>query len=295
MHSVTVLGAELIHKSLWYPTILGVLVVIAAIVLFCGSIYLLLATNLGSRLGFLILVSALSGFMIVLSALWWTTQSPLNTFKGSIPEWKVIGLYDNLSDAKIDAVRTIEEKGREVSTTEAANVKAAVDAALVTQVAVGGVEPEPAANKWAEGHGFTYKDPTQYLVPQTWEVGGRNTHGISHFMTRFFHPPLYSVAQFCTATPIDNTTLGVPFGLPPGAYNYNPATGKFDVKKAECQEGTTKYLVLRRSLGSLRVPPMLTFIAASIVFALSLLALHWRERDEQERAAAASTPAPAGA
>ncbi len=43
-----VLAAEGIkNRDLWYPTILGVLVVLAAVSLFMGSIYLLLATNLG--------------------------------------------------------------------------------------------------------------------------------------------------------------------------------------------------------------------------------------------------------
>ena len=51
---VLVLAAEGIKdRDLWYPTILGVLVVLSAVSLFCGSVYLLLATNLGARLGFL--------------------------------------------------------------------------------------------------------------------------------------------------------------------------------------------------------------------------------------------------
>ena len=47
-------GAEATPKGLWYPTILGVLVVVAGVGLFCGSIYVLLGTNLGARLGFLV-------------------------------------------------------------------------------------------------------------------------------------------------------------------------------------------------------------------------------------------------
>jgi hypothetical protein len=42
---------------------------------------------------------------------------------------------------------------------------------------------------------------------------------------------------------------------------------------------------------------MMTFFISSIVFGLCLLGLHWRERDEQARAAAEAadklTPAPA--
>ncbi len=52
--SLLTLAAEATPKGLWYPTILGVLVVVAGIVLFCGSIYVLLGTNLGARLGFLV-------------------------------------------------------------------------------------------------------------------------------------------------------------------------------------------------------------------------------------------------
>ncbi len=54
------------HPNLWNPTILGVLVVLSAIGLFCGSAYLLLATNLGGRLGFLVAFASLTGFMVLL-------------------------------------------------------------------------------------------------------------------------------------------------------------------------------------------------------------------------------------
>ena len=78
------LGNSFVTASLWYPTILGVLVVISAIVLFIGSIYLLLGTNLGARLGFLVTFTCLTGFMLVLSTLWLTTASPLESPKGRI-------------------------------------------------------------------------------------------------------------------------------------------------------------------------------------------------------------------
>ena len=84
------LASELTHKGIWYPTILGVLVVVAGIVLFCGSVYVLLGTNLGARLGFLVAFSALAGFMCILTLLWCVTASPLNTLKGRIPQWKVV-------------------------------------------------------------------------------------------------------------------------------------------------------------------------------------------------------------
>src|SRR4029079_16718959 len=54
------------HPTLWSPTILGVLVVLSAIGLFCGSVYLLLSTNLGARLGFLVAAASFTGFMVLL-------------------------------------------------------------------------------------------------------------------------------------------------------------------------------------------------------------------------------------
>ena len=38
----------------WKPELRGILIVIIAVVVLCGSIYLILATNLGARLGFLV-------------------------------------------------------------------------------------------------------------------------------------------------------------------------------------------------------------------------------------------------
>ncbi len=58
------------HKTLWNPTILGVLVVLSAVGLFCGSAYLLLGTNLGARLGFLVAAAGLTGFLVLLTTLW---------------------------------------------------------------------------------------------------------------------------------------------------------------------------------------------------------------------------------
>ena len=87
-------------KNLWDPTILGVLVVLSAVGLFCGSVYLLLGTNLGARLGFLVAGACLFGFMVLLSSLWITTATPLNSPKGRPAGWKVIEVVDEPSDVE---------------------------------------------------------------------------------------------------------------------------------------------------------------------------------------------------
>jgi hypothetical protein len=253
-------ASELLHKGLWYPTILGVLVVVAGIGLFCGSIYVLLGTNLGARLGFLVAFTGLMGFMVILSLLWCTTASPLNTIKGRIPQWRVQEVVSTPEKSKIEAVHGIQKKANRVDPTEAANVKAAVDAVLVPKVATPTAPLGPDDNKFAIDQ---FTDVTKYMILNTFEVGGSKPQ---FWKLQFTHDPLYAVSQFCqvAAAPVDRPSVLPP--LPP-----------------ECDpNGVTGYVVLSRDLGSLRVPPFVAFVMSSILFVLGLLMLHWREKDEME-------------
>jgi hypothetical protein len=266
-----ILASELTEKGLWYPTILGVLVVVAAVVLFCGSAYLLLGTNLGARLGFLVAFTCLTGFMVLLTLLWMTTASPLNTLKGRIPAWEVNEIVDDLDDASIPEVRTIDTEANLVDTTEAANVKAAVDEALVRVTETATESLEEDANEFA-----LFDDVTRYQVLETFETGGSNPQ---FWKLQLTHQPQYAAVQFCEVDqqPIEDQNIGLP---PP---------------PPECtDDGETGYVILTRDLGSLRFPPFVAFVAFTILFVLGLLMLHWREKDEQEAeaAAAAAPPAP---
>ena len=134
VHTLSVLAAEGIkNRDLWYPTILGVLVVIAAVGLFVGTPILLLATNMGTRLGFLVGVACLSGLMVLLSLLWLTNPSPVNTLKGRIPAWVAVESIQNgdFAKSKIPAVRDINNSGRAASEADITNLKAAVDNNLI--------------------------------------------------------------------------------------------------------------------------------------------------------------------
>jgi hypothetical protein len=255
-----ILASEIANKSLWYPTILGVLVVVAGIGLFCGSIYLLLGTNLGARLGFLVAFTGLMGFLVLLSALWTTTASPLNTIKGRIPQWKVQEVVSSPEKSKIAAVHGIQNKANRVDPTEAANVKAAVDAVLVPKIATPTAPIGPHDNDFAIP---AFTDVTKYLISDTYEVGGSSP---KFWKGQFTHQPEYAVAKFCEVktAPADRPSV-----LPPLPPECDPA-------------GETGFVVLSRDLGSLRIPAFVAFCTFSILFVLGLLMLHWRERDEQD-------------
>jgi hypothetical protein len=267
-----ILATESLEKGLWYPTILGVLVVIAAVVLFLGTIYILLGTNMGARQGFLVAFTGLAGFMVVLTLLWCTTASPLNTIKGRIPQWKVQEVVANPERSKTSAVHDIDQRSNIAEATEASNVKAAVDAALVTKQSTPTVEYTPNDNRFAK-----FQAVTNYQILQTWQIGGSDPQ---FWKGEFSHTPEYAVVQFCQV--VDQTETQ-PFGLPP--------------LPPECDnspDAVSGYVVLFRDLGSLRFPAFVAFFMSVVLFGLGLLALHWREKDqyalEQEEKAKAAGP-----
>jgi hypothetical protein len=262
-----ILAQETLDKGIWYPTILGVLVVVAAVVLFIGSVYILLGTNLGARLGFLVTFTGLTGFMVILTLLWCTTASPLNTLKGRIPAWKVQEVVTTPAKSKTSDVHNITQKRFIAEATEASNVKAAVDAALVTKVSTPTVTYTPNDNRFAK-----FQEVTEYMIVQTWQIGGSSPQ---FWKGEFTHTPQYAVVQFCQVQEAEQT-----FGLPPIPPQCDNSAG---AKKG--------YVVLYRDLGSLRVPAFVAFGMSLLLFILGLLTLHWREKDQRELEAAAEAEA----
>jgi hypothetical protein len=256
---VTVLGvlitaAEGIkHPNLWNPTILGVLVTLAAIGLFCGSVYLLLSTNLGARLGFLVAAASLTGFMVLLSGLWWTSgNSGIDPPHGRSPSWKVVEVVKDPQESKVTAVHDIASSGTEVDTAGLANLRPALDAALVRVTPAAGEEaPEQPFAKYDAALDYL----TDFEGYQTFIVGGGSRNV-------FWHTPKYAVVQFCPKDP--NTPLGAV-----------PACDPL---------GDKEFAVLSFDYGSLRQPVVFQFFIPSVLlFGLSLLGLHWHEQDARKR------------
>jgi len=250
------------HPNLWNPTILGVLVVLSAIGLFCGSTYLLLATNLGARLGFLVAFASLAGFMVLLSTLWWTSgNSGIDPPHGRSPSWKVVDVVSDIGQSKIQAVQNIAKDGTKATEIDVGNLRPAIDAALVTAAPIEGVTPpvQPFAK---------FQSSLSYLTDfpgyASYIVGGDS----SNF---FWHTPKYAVAQFCP------TKLPTPAGAAPVC---DPLQDK-------------SFAILAYDFGSLRQPVVFQFwIPSVLLFGLSLLGLHWYETDERKKKKAALAPVP---
>lgn len=256
--SVFVLASSAGEKTLWDPTILGVLVVLSAVGLFCGSVYLLLATNLGARLGFLVAGACLSGFMVLLSSLWITTATPLNSPKGRPAEWEVKEVVADPSESGFEAVRTIFEEGEAQDAEQLAQLRSAVDTALVRVEPEGGEEPpeQPFAQ-----FGSSNDYLTEFEGYRTYVVGG-DAKNI------FWHEPRYAVVEICPRLEVE-----VAAGERPPPPECDPLGG-------------TEFVVMQYDFGSLRQPPWIYFGFSVLTFGLFLLGLHWYEQDRRERAAA---------
>jgi hypothetical protein len=100
------LSSPLVFAGLsWSPAISGILVVLVGATVLFGSVYLIVATNTGPRLGALITVAGFFGFMSILTAYWWVSP-PGNGPRGMDPSWHVQEVYFHQADNGQGPART---------------------------------------------------------------------------------------------------------------------------------------------------------------------------------------------
>lgn len=85
-------GVHVIAGLDWDIAIRGILVVLVGVVVLPGSVYLLLGTNLGARLGFSVAAAGLFGFLTILTAVWWI-QPPGIGPMGRMPSWRPVEIW----------------------------------------------------------------------------------------------------------------------------------------------------------------------------------------------------------
>jgi hypothetical protein len=71
----------------WQPELRGILIVIIAVGVLMGSVYLILGTNLGARLGFLVALTGLAGWMFLMGITWAVYGIGL---RGKDPTWAAV-------------------------------------------------------------------------------------------------------------------------------------------------------------------------------------------------------------
>lgn len=254
----------------WDPHIRGALIVVTAVLILCGSVYLLLATNTGARMGLLLAVAGLSGWMFLMGIIWtvfgigwkgrpnqWVAkeivtgeigQSPLEVLDGFPDGWQRLRSGDKIY----------------------ADSQAAADAVLApsTEPAGGhGGSSAPAEPEFPP----VFRSADQYEHQRGWRTGGDNelfTIGKHKFYFR--HSPHWVVVQV-------QPTVAV-----------QPQPGQLVQPEADPSQPPT-YVVMVRDLGSVRVPPFLLTLASGLMFGAACYVLHQRDKELMRNRTAAAT------
>lgn len=80
------------------PAIRGILVVALGVTILMGSVYLILATNTGARLGLLLSMAGFFGWMTILTLTWWIQPPGIGPRGGIEPHWVAMEIYAEGAD-----------------------------------------------------------------------------------------------------------------------------------------------------------------------------------------------------
>jgi hypothetical protein len=280
------------------PQIRGILVVLVGVAVLIGSVYLLLATNVAHRLGLLLVLTALFGWMTIHGLVWWLYppgQGPI----GKLPSWQIEEInHADLSQALLDDAHGIDTSNLpptdEVDDAtpediEQINEQFADDLSgwelLAAADAARGEAQTTADAELAEGVVPGLEETTSYVHRYVLETGGkpqRDGDGVWDRITnkigntlRITSPPHYAIVQVQPAT-----EQVVEPGEPPPPPEADP-------------DAETISFVMVRDLGERRLPAALLTIGSGLTFALLCVMLHQRDRVVAEHRSA-PLPAPTG-
>jgi hypothetical protein len=264
----------------WQPEIRGLSIVVISVVVFCGSVYLLLATNLGARLGFLVAMAGLMGWMTMMGVIWMFYGIGL---QGKSPSWKykdIIVSREKLDEAKDKIARDTRIPD---NTTEGARVNgwlllpkdnpgrgqavASADEILQIEAKVLKSGDYEALAVYDYG-GEAWPKYTKSNV----SIGGRKFGDWKIDFIAFFHKPHYALVQ---VKPV------VKQATEPGKAPPRPVV----------DETAPDYFVLmERDLGAKRRPAFLITLASALMFAALCHVLHRRERILEDNRALPAEP-----
>lgn len=254
----------------WDPHIRGYLIVLTAILILPGSVYLLLATNVGARLGLLLAITGLSGWMMVMGAIWMVYGIGL---KGPEPHWSPLELVQAEPTAStVEEMRAFPTGWKKLVQGDKAlaDASAAADRILAPAASSSGghgAESGPSAEELAK-FGSPFKNVTDYVL-----VGGYSTGGENYFipggalernrtpLKGWLHKPHHAVVQVQAVKPPTKTGTTTTLSTEP-----DPTKPVITV-------------VMVRDLGSLRFPPFIVMITTGIIFGICCYTLHQRDKE----------------
>jgi hypothetical protein len=232
----------------WEPELRGILTVIIAVFALMGSVYLILGTNIGARLGFLVAFAGLAGWMFLMGAIWWAYGIGL---KGPEPSWEAM-------------------PGRTVlQNTEALQQAGVLEGTL--QFPPGSTYTDQSAPSFGQAGSaasvFLEESKAfaagEFKIMNVFAIGGERypnfADGALDFLA-FRHAPHYSLVEVA------------PLELQRTEPGRAPAPPRIDETRQH------QYVYMIRDLGAKRQPAGLITIGSLIIFLISCWLLHRRDK-----------------
>jgi hypothetical protein len=273
----------LIAGIAWDPEIRGILAVLVGTVVLGGSVYLLMATNIGTRLGFMLALAALFGWMTIHGLTWWIFP-PGNGPAGRQPAWEITEVNrGDLTQAALEEARDIDASGlpspediseltpeqvEEISERDADRLD---EWTLLPEGDAARGEAQTTVDAYlAEGNIAGLSTTDTYVYLYAFETGGkperdgdsiwdRVSNRVANTL-RITHPPHYAIVQLQPALVQEEVA-----GQAPPAPEPDPNADVISV-------------VLERDLGQRRLPAALVTLGSGVVFGLLCVMLHKRDQ-----------------
>lgn len=230
----------------WEPNIKGGLYVLLSVLILPGSVYLLLGTNMGARLGFQLAAAGLAGFMVILGLIWWSYGiGPI----GPAPTWVALSSFTgDPTQAGPEVLSGFPEgwETLEVSDQEVADAQPVVDGALTAE------------------EGGAFQSAADYVLVGAAETGGEDYAPFGLPSIRpldILHEPHYLLVQ---VQPVLEQEV------PEGAAPPPPVPDESE---------PVHTVLMIRDLGHLRLNPAVATISSALIFGLLVYQLHTRDRE----------------
>ncbi len=264
----------------WDPELRGLLTVIMGVVVLCGSVYLILATNMGARLALLVALAGLAGWMMLMGMVWWIYGIGL---RGPDPTWQAVPGATVLQDTSAlragGALESLPAGIDDADFPEQAELVAGQFEdegwVVLDKASPAFGQAQAAASVFLEEEGAFAAG--QYEIVEIFDIGGERYPKINDTLDflAFFHEPHYVVAE---AAPLEQVRA-------------EPGRAPVALEIDETRQ--RQYVYMIRDLGARRQPAVvLTFTSGAIFLALCYL-MHRRDRILRENLAMATTSAAA--
>ena len=240
----------------WQPELRGIFVVAIAVSVLIGGTYLVVGTNVGARLGVLIVLAALFGWMMIMGSIWWIygigLKGPVGTWKPAHPitivrdpsNLAVAGVVGaTVSDAQSAATQLQDEGWKLLDEADPQRGQAVAASDEILQF---------EAKEFAAG---------EYLTVAVYNRGGERWPKINDTLdfVAFFHKPHYSLVEIAPV---------VPQRVEPGRAPSRPV---IDTAQPH------RYVYMLRDLGAKRQPSILITFGSALIFFLLCFVLHRRD------------------